>query len=204
MFTYFRKSGRLMASLSLFALLAACQSLSEATDISEIEATPEPVAVVYVIPKGAHASSNSSFKLVNTQKLRFEVTFDSSAVYTSAKPENQFDINKLYGLSDCSTHHQVNSARFGWRWNSNRLELHAYTYQGGSRKSEFLAVAALGKPLVCELLLENGKYTFKAGEKQVTLPRGCNGNTDAYQLYPYFGGDEVAPHDIRISIRELL
>ena len=204
MFTYFRKYGHVLASLSLFALLVSCQSLSEATDISEFEDTPEPVAVVYIIPKGAHASSNSGFKMVNTQKLRFEVTFDSSAVYTSAKPENQLDINKLYGLSDCATHHQVNSARFGWRWNSNKLELHAYTYQGGSRRSEFIAVAALGKPLVCELSLEDGKYTFRAGESQVVLPRACNGKTDAYQLYPYFGGDEVAPHDIRISIKELL
>ncbi|MBC5991645.1 hypothetical protein [Pontibacter cellulosilyticus] len=177
--------------------------MSEATDVAEHIALPEPTSVVYTIKKGSHASTNSSFKTVKAQKLRFEVTFDSTAIYTSIKPENQFDINKLYGLSDCSSHHQVNSARIGWRWSNNQLELHAYTYKGGSRKSEFITSITLGKPAFCELNLDEGKYKFSVDGKQVELPRGCSGSTDAYQLYPYFGGDEVAPHDITIRIRNL-
>jgi hypothetical protein len=36
------------------------------------------------------------------------------------------------------------------------------------------------------------------------MDRGCSGGSLAsYQLYPYFGGDETAPHDITILIDEL-
>jgi hypothetical protein len=41
----------------------------------------------------------------------------------------------------------------------------------------------------------NGKTLF--------LPRHCSGTYRRYRLYPYFGGDEVAPHDITIKITEL-
>lgn len=202
MFTFFWKYGYALAVLSLLTVTTSCQLITEAAGI---DVSPEPdTAIIYTIQKGSHSSTNSSFKKINIKKLRFEVTFDSSAIYTSGKPENQFDINKLYGVSDCSSHHQQNSARFGWRWSNNRLELHAYTYVGASRKSEFITSITLGKAALCELTLEDGKYIFSVDGKQVVLPRGCNGNTDSYKLYPYFGGDEVAPHDISIKIRELL
>jgi hypothetical protein len=38
----------------------------------------------------------------------------------------------------------------------------------------------------------------------VQLPRHCTGsNYTRYKLFPYFGGDEVAPHRIKIKITEL-
>jgi hypothetical protein len=40
-------------------------------------------------------------------------------------------------------------------------------------------------------------------EKEATLPRHCSGNYTRYKLYPYFGGDELAPHKIEIKITEL-
>ncbi|GAB3195510.1 hypothetical protein ABID22_001510 [Pontibacter aydingkolensis] len=177
--------------------------MSEATDVAENSVLPAPESIVYTIKKGSHTSTNNSFKTLKAQKLRFEVTFDSTAIYTSAKPENQYDINKLYGVSDCGSHHQVNSARIGWRWSNNQLELHAYTYKGGSRQSVYITSITLGKAALCELILEDGKYIFKVDGIGVELPRGCSGISDAYQLYPYFGGDEVAPHDINIKIRPL-
>ena len=33
------------------------------------------------------------------------------------------------------------------------------------------------------------------------IPRACDMNYKRYYLYPYFGGDEVAPHTIKIKIK---
>ncbi|RDC63253.1 hypothetical protein AHMF7616_01854 [Adhaeribacter pallidiroseus] len=35
------------------------------------------------------------------------------------------------------------------------------------------------------------------------MSRGCSGTSDKYKLFPYFGGDETAPHNIKIEIKEL-
>lgn len=202
MFNVYKRYGLFIAMLSLCSLMASCQFIEEAAGV--LGSGPEPNTVIYTIPKGAHSSLNSRFKQVKTTKLRFEVTFDKSAIYTCEKAENQADINKLYGLSDCGTHHHVNSARFGWRWLNNRLELLAYAYVDGVRKYEYITSIDLEKPVVCELTLEDNQYRFRVGEKVTILPRACSGSLDAYQLYPYFGGDEVAPHDIQIKIKDLL
>lgn len=199
MLTFFHAKLALPAIVFLM-LLPSCEVV---TDVAAIDVkAPALPEEIYTIRKNEHHSINKIKKL-STSNLKFEAVFDSSAVYTTKKPANQGDINKLYGLSDCSSLHQSNSARFGWRWYQNRLEIHAYTYHKGSRNATFIAAVELGKPYVYELELHDSSYVFKVNAKQVSLPRACTGVVDSYQLYPYFGGDEVAPHDITISIKDL-
>ncbi|SFF83855.1 hypothetical protein [Pontibacter chinhatensis] len=188
------------ALLSLLFILCLAGCTTEKAVSPKIEEKP---AVVHTIKKGSHYSDKNAVKQVNATALRFEVTFDSSAVYTSAKPNNQADINKLYGFSDCSTSHQVNSARFGWRWHNNRLEVLAYTYLNKKWDYKLLGAVPLGQPVPLELRVEEDKYVFVMYGQQVAMPRACTGTAEGYQLYPYFGGDETAPHDITISIKEL-
>ena len=156
----------------------------------------------YVIKKGQHSTS-SPFKSLRTNALVFEAVFDNSAIYTSIDPVNQLDINKLYGMADCSSTHQTNSARFGWRWYDNSLQVLAYVYANGVRYSRLMTSIDLNKVYKYELLLDGSQYIFSVNGVTVTMPRGCSGNGNGYQLYPYFGGDEVAPHDITIKIRNL-
>ncbi|SNS51666.1 hypothetical protein SAMN06296052_1083 [Pontibacter ummariensis] len=163
-----------------------------------------PNAIAYTIKKGGHYSIRNSFKTLSTDQIRFSVTFDSTAIYTTKNPANQGDINKLYGLADCNSLHQVNSVRFGWRWYGNRLEVLAYTYKNRARNYAFVGYATLGQPSTCEIRLEDQAYILTMDGRSVTLPRECDGVGQGYRLYPYFGGDEVAPHDITISIQQLL
>ncbi|NDK54497.1 hypothetical protein GWO68_01075 [Pontibacter sp. BT213] len=169
--------------------------------------TPAPVPeeikpVVYTIKKGQH-DSNAPFQIRNVSSLKFEATFNASAMYETAVKENQADINKLYGVADCHTDHHTNSVRFGWRWFNDQLEIHAYTYRNKERQSKLLGVVELNKTYTYEIVLADNKYIFKLNGETVELPRNCNGKGEGYQLYPYFGGDEVAPHDVTIAIREL-
>ncbi|KAA6434392.1 hypothetical protein FOE74_09330 [Rufibacter glacialis] len=163
----------------------------------------EPIVeegTTYSIKSGGHETTNP-FVMVKTNSIKFEVRFDSTAIYATKDPGNQADINKLYGMSDCSTFHHENSARFAWRWYQNRLELHAYSYNGGKNTSTFITAIDLNKTYTCMLTLTDSKYIYQVGNAAVEHARACTGEGKGYQLYPYFGGDETAPHDIKIKIK---
>lgn len=195
-------SKKLHISFVLVAFL--CFGLSSCDVINAIDdvVIQDQNKSAYIITKGGH-SSNNGFKKLSTNLMRFEVQFDSTAIYQTVNPANQADINKLYGLSDCNSDHHTNSARFGWRWYNNRLEIHAYTYVNKQRASEYITSVEMGKQNVFELRLEDNQYVFLLNDVRVVMPRGCTGSGEGYLLYPYFGGDEVAPHDITIRIRDL-
>ena len=72
-----------------------------------------------------------------------------------------------------------------------------------------LWVIYLGRLDIFAVPLQNGQisgartYLFSVEEKSVTLPRlSTTAMAKGYRLYPYFGGDETAPHDVRIWIKE--
>lgn len=161
-------------------------------------------AVEYVIPKGAHFSLNNPFRNVNTPEMKFVVRFDNSTMYQTVDSNNQGDINKLYGFADNNEHHHTNSARIGWRWYRNRMELLGYIYNSTVQSDSLIAAVPLNKDINCSIRVEGNRYRFTVDTTTITMPRHALTPTGVgYQLYPYFGGDEAAPHEMRIRIRDL-
>lgn len=157
----------------------------------------------YFIGKGQHYSSQSAQVFLNSPSLRCEVIFDSSAIYQSSQGYNQEDVNKLIGFSDCGAGHHENSARLGWNWNGRNVMIYAYAYSGTQRIILPIDSVKIGKAFSCSVEAIEGSYHFAVGESKVSIQRFCNNYTGSfYKLFPYFGGDETAPHDIRIYIRE--
>lgn len=183
-------------------LFTSCDKIEKIAPV-EPEVVADDGFKTYIIPQNNHFTSNN-FGLVSSNKLKFMAKFDESAIYTTLDPSNQADINKLYGFSDCSTDHQSNSARFGWRWYNNQLEILAYTYKDQKRFESSITTVELNKTYEYELEALENKYVFKLDGKIIEMERGCAGNSDKYKLFPYFGGDETAPHDIKIEIKEVL
>lgn len=161
---------------------------------------------VYTIKKGAHYSFYGAKPLpLKMQKMNFTAMFDDSAIYTNIDPLNQADQNKLYGFTDCSNTIHENSARFTWRWYNDQLEILAYTYVNGERISQFVGVAELNQSYDYSIEIDGNQYIFTFNDIEVVMDRGCS-NLSAIKTrsYPYFGGDETAPHDITIHIAENL
>jgi hypothetical protein len=157
----------------------------------------------YVIKKNKH-TSRITIAPYSYTFLKFKVIFDKTSIYQTKIPTNQGDINKLYGFSDCSNSHHVNSARIGWRWYNEELELFAYVYTNGNRKSKKITSVDINQEIDCQILTKETKYIFLVNNHTVTLPRGCSKMDGIrYQLFPYFGGDEKAPHNIKIKIKEI-
>lgn len=171
-----------------------------AQEEEEKEAAPE--IEKYVILAGEHHAT-LSFENIAVDQLKFKALFDSTAIYNTIDPANQGDINKLYGVADCNSYHHTNSARFGWRWYENKMEIWAYTYVNGERNYALVDTVSLGSFNEYEISFQENKYLFRLNDKEVEMPRHCEATAEGYKLFPYFGGDETAPHDISIWIEEL-
>lgn len=196
-----------MKKIIYFLILVKLTSCScEKPDIAAELTPPKPqqdTVVTYIIKKGNHYADQSSLQLLNKPAIVARITFDSSAIYTSVDPVNQADVNKLIGFSDCGTDHQQNSARLGWSWNGNELILYAYAYVNSQRIIKTLGAVPLKQTINCSVNAASNYYYFKAFNYTDSIPRHCLGYTGvSYKLYPYFGGDEVAPHEVHIAILE--
>jgi hypothetical protein len=166
--------------------------------------TPVNQYVEYVISQGTQSASQNAYKAVNASEMNFTVKFDQTAVYQTKLTENQGDINKLYGFSDNNQEHHQNSARFGWRWYNNKLEILAYVYNNSVMSYKYLGTVAIGTEANCRIKVAGNQYVFTLNGTQTTMPRASATELGVgYQLYPYFGGDELAPHDIHVWVKNL-
>lgn len=149
----------------------------------------KPNNTTFVIKEGNH---NSVRLFAPAHDLDFSAKFDHSAVYD---PDPEGDLNKLLGFS-CGDHHD-NSARFGWRWNDS-LEIHAYMYFSGQRYTEYITSIDF-EWHDYELRTNDTAYVFVID----TITRYYNFDKSGvgYMLFPYFGGDDPAPHDVTIMVR---
>jgi hypothetical protein len=192
--------GWLVISISLW--LFACNKSNVTGD--DIAPPPKyPGFTAFFIPQGANYCQQNEYHAFRGRQLSFAAIFDSSAIYTTANPANQADINKLYGVSDGNTHHQQNSARFGWNWNGKEIQVHAYCYAGGVRSYQLLGTAEIGKTYQYSIKADSSRYIFQFDDKVEYMNRVIKDSVlNGYSLYPYFGGDEPAPHAIRIYLKE--
>lgn len=188
----------------LFIFVFILQSCSKDQPI-----VPEqPVSVAeefteYTIAAGNHYCDKTVIKPVSLTQMLFRVKFNNSAIYTSIDSQNQYDINKLYGFTEGQDAHG-NSARIGWSYNDGALRLYAYAYNNGQRFSQEISAVNIGETVNCAIKPEGNNYIFIVNNKQVKLSRAlADATAQGYQLFPYFGGDETAPHTITISIKDL-
>jgi len=180
----------LMSSI-LFAAPTSCKKLDEQGFRT------------YTIKCGKHKSRNR-YKTTRTDQLSFQVIFDESAKYTSVDPINQYDVNKLYGLSDCGSSHTESSIRFGWRWLNDSLEILWFKHVNGNFSFAKIKSIDIDQIVDFSITFDHRNYYMSVGGDVVTVPRPCGGGgIRKYYLWPYFGGNEVAPHDIKIKIKDI-
>ena len=157
----------------------------------------------FVTPKGSHYSLPRVSQVLQNQRLSFDARFNSTAKYNLGDPALQSSKNKLMGFCDCNSLPHENSARFTWQWFNDRLEIYAYCYVNGDRNEEFIGVVDIDEYNHYELELTSDSYIFRLNNlPAVIMKRGSTCNTGAYfKLWPYFGGQIPAPHDVAIDIR---
>ena len=158
---------------------------------------------LYIIEEGNHFANGKRFPLFFGKVLSFSATFDSSAVYHFTDPKIKYDQNTLYGFADNNMKHQQFSARFGWRWFNNQLQIAAYTNNYGDSTIVQMGSVPIGKPSNYTIVVAGDHYQFTLNNFTISLPRASTtDHAGPYKLVPYFGGNAVAPHRIAIKIEE--
>jgi hypothetical protein len=170
----------------------------------------------FKIGKGKHSSSHGlHFGFTMKRKITFKAILDESCLYTI--PDNdKYDENKLFGFSS-SWNHMIQSARIGWRcMDGKSFEIVTYSHNDG--KIDFNDIKLLGtvlpnQPFICSIVeppYYKGDpkayyvFTFRIeGDSNISFTK--NENTKSYfpfqyYLFPYFGGNKTAPHDMNIKI----
>ena len=159
---------------------------------------------IYTIPAGKH-SSGTFLNHPDNSRISFQFMLDESAYYESEIPENQHDVNKIYGMSDFGLRHQKYSIRLGWRYINNELQLCWLRHEQGKHSSATIRIiepdviynATIDIKTFFYIIVVDGDTTMVRRR-----PEGNWGLIRRYYLYPYFGGNEYAPHDITIKIKE--
>jgi hypothetical protein len=163
----------------------------------------------YTVHSGTHRATPISLGLwIGKHSIRKTVVFDASCRY-HLNGIDQLDINKLFGIGFLVGGHHKDSARFGWRWDVEvgAVEIFAYCYVSGKRAYEHLGYAAIGKKYSMGIIITDDEYLFDIDciddptnyFSVVTIPFRHN-KWLSYPLGVFFGGNQTAPHDIKISM----
>jgi len=182
--------------LRLLLLLLLCISCSKEVDDLGFR--------VYTIPEGEHRSG-TFYHTPNDSKIKFDFILDESAEYISEVSRNQSDINKIYGFSDFGKSHLKYSIRLGWRYMNGNTELCWLRHEDGKHKGETIRIIELNKIYNATIDIQTFWYVVVINGDTTNIirrPKGNWGLIRRYYLYPYFGGNEYAPHDITIKIKE--
>lgn len=188
--------------ISLLAILLIGTACSEIYEPKEIE---------YLIPGGQHESriqngfAADKIRTLKSSHLTFTARFDQTARYDLGN-NNQYDINKLMGFSDCNSLHHENSIRFGWRYSieKDNIEIFAYAYSNSVVNYHYMGDVAIDQTALYQVQITEQTFLLQLnGDVSFELERTANCDKGLYyMLFPYFGGNEVAPHDISIFIEE--
>jgi hypothetical protein len=152
---------------------------------------------VYIIEEGQHYAEKTKNKIspVIGDRLHFGMVFNRSHVYNNGSD----DINKLYGITSAKIHQH--SARFGWRYKDDKIEIFAYYYIDGVRHFEKLGEAELNTAY--EFIVDVTGYWYYFNFNGNELRVYSHYNITAFRSFPYFGGDLPAPHRMTFRIVEL-
>lgn len=157
----------------------------------------------YIIKKGKHRSCFRFKPVIIDSAMSFTVKFNYSAQYKTIDPVNQWDINKLWGFSEYLFSPHRDSARIGWNWREGKLYLRPYSYCNGITQIDPPEIPVdIDREIECLIILLEDQYVFYLDNKRVSTPR-TKGPTSimGVQMYPYFGGDSVAPQTISLQIK---
>lgn len=152
------------------------------------------------IKEGNHCS-NKILPMFRYKTLSGSVKLKGDFSYEIVR-YNQLDTNKLIGLSD-SIHHHNDSIRFGWRWNDKveKLELMYTLYRDGNRYIEPICYIETEKEYDFEIAVDYDKYLLWFDDKYIEVYRNSNWILPRYVLFPFFGGDEIAPKDFEFEFK---
>jgi hypothetical protein len=134
--------------------------------------------------------------------------FDKSCLYSFTDSSVQHAVNKIFGYSFGSNHHN-NSFRIGWRCKDSLIEVLAYWYIKHERYDNLLFPVKPGKRFFIDVKIGCEKVMIKYQiEDMLSVSTDVIYNSERSRLkkwgyvnFPYFGGKSKAPNDMVIYLK---
>lgn len=160
--------------------------------------------MIYTIKKFKHTHNRCIFpteRITWKKRIDFIFKFKSDPSYIVPNKQDQKDTNKIFGISD-GWHHRLHSVRIGWRHDpvTNETPYCVYYYRDGEHFTQDLGLVKVNQDIYICIEIENDHYRVTTLGKQVQIPRTSKWVGPRYYLYPYFGGQQVAPKQFKIKI----
>ena len=150
-----------------------------------------------IIKKGKHGNFHIPKFISPKKEIKHIISFTDSCRYNIGT--DQCDINKLFGIGFLP-YHRRNSIRFGWRYipQSDNIEILSYYYIKGKRYNQHISFVDINQPYTYTIKWTQNNYQMIVNDTSITIQ--MNNHIFGYTLFPYFGGNIPAPHDIIINI----
>ncbi len=154
----------------------------------------------YKLLQGKHYSRHGFKLFFSAKPLLFQALFSTNCLYQD--PQNPGQINKLWGRSFGL--HTKNPARIGWRGCNGTLELFAYLHQNGKIFYEKMGECELREWITFRIEKRKSTIEIEIKGKETRVYSFDDLPQWGYQLYPYFGGQLPAPHQMEIIVKILI
>ncbi len=163
---------------------------------------------LYTIRKNTHSSKFLGFLphfgFTFKKNIEKNIIFDNSCLY-DLKDIDNWDANKLFGVST-SWNHMIQSARIGWRCLDNEnIEILTFVHENHHfLEAQVLGSVKPGEKFNAKITVEDYKFifNFKKGDIQnlIEISKKEKSWKFKYKLYFYFGGNEPAPHNMKVYL----
>ena len=141
---------------------------------------------------------------VNSISLKFK--FRTECWWAPPRNNDDGDLNKLAGIGYGTNHHN-NSVRITWLPDFDHqgvIKLYGYTYDERKTDPKFasqhICDVNVMQPCTASIVSQNNKYTITVNGSSITMDNSITDPNLCFRLYPYFGGNNTAPHDMTIEL----
>ncbi len=166
----------------------------------------------YLIKQGNHYCNVSIFERLfsigtNVKRIFFSFKLHPECWWSPARNSDDNDLNKLYGLSFGLNSDHSNSVRLAWKPDfkvNNKIDIYGYIYDEKQTdpKQTSLYITSVQAGADCMAMITNNgdKYEFMVNSVNAEMPNTHPDPGLCFRLFPYFGGNNTAPHNMTIEI----
>ena len=160
----------------------------------------------FTIPKGWHYAKFLFGRLggwhYNKKRFHISFMFDTNCYWSSPRNDDDYDLNKLYGISFGLFNIHKNSVRLAWRprFGYGDIMIFAYIYDNKNDKhiSEYITTVNTNQLYEATIEINPGVYRFIVDGKIFIITNTSPDKKIQKELYPYFGGNNTAINTMSI------
>ena len=165
----------------------------------------------YLIKQGNHYCNVSIFERIfsvgyKMKRIFFKFKFHPECWWTPARNSDDNDLNKLYGLSFGLNSDHSDSVRLAWKPDFNvsgKIDIYGYIYDklaDSQHLSQYITSVQTGEDCLANIASNGDKYEFRVNTVNAEMANTHPDPGLCFRLFPYFGGNNTAPHDMTIEI----